>query len=136
MDRLSVSDSLARRKPTTKQALPLSSTWTGRLVPSAFVAIVSLVVAALVLVLILRSSERCMPLARQLALGFLLGGAVGNGIDRVAYGWVVDFVFFHVSGADWRFNWYVFNLADVAIVAGVIGLLYESFVGDRAAKAP
>ena len=71
-----------------------------------------------------------------LALGLIIGGAVGNAIDRLAYGWVVDFVFFHVSGADWRFNWYVFNLADVAIVAGVIGLLYESVVGNSAAKAP
>jgi len=71
-----------------------------------------------------------------LALGLIIGGAVGNGIDRLAYGWVADFVFFHVSAANWRFNWYVFNLADVAIVAGVIGLLYESLVQDRAAKAP
>ncbi len=71
-----------------------------------------------------------------LSLGLIIGGAAGNAIDRLAYGWVVDFVFFHVSGADWRFNWYVFNLADVAIVAGVIGLLYESVVGERAAKAP
>ena len=71
-----------------------------------------------------------------LALGLVIGGAAGNAIDRLAYGWVVDFVFFHVSGADWRFNWYVFNLADVAIVAGVIGLLYESVIGDRAVKAP
>jgi len=71
-----------------------------------------------------------------LALGLVIGGAVGNAIDRLAYGWVVDFVFFHISGADWRFNWYVFNLADVAIVAGVIGLLYESVIGERAAKAP
>jgi signal peptidase II len=71
-----------------------------------------------------------------LALGLIIGGAVGNAIDRVAYGWVVDFVFFHVSGANWRFNWYVFNLADGAIVAGVIGLLYESVVGERAVKAP
>jgi signal peptidase II len=71
-----------------------------------------------------------------LALGLIIGGAVGNAIDRLAYGWVVDFVFFHVSGADWRFNWYVFNLADVAIVAGVLGLLYESLIGDRAVKAP
>ena len=70
------------------------------------------------------------------SLGLIIGGAIGNGIDSVGYGWVVDFVFFHVSGADWRFNWYVFNLADVAIVAGVIGLLYESVVGDRAVKAP
>ena len=71
-----------------------------------------------------------------LSLGLIIGGAVGNGIDRLAYGWVADFVFFHVSGANWRFNWYVFNLADVAIVAGVAGLLYESLVVDRAAKAP
>ena len=71
-----------------------------------------------------------------LALGLIVGGAVGNAVDRLAYGWVVDFVFFHVSGANWRFNWYVFNLADVAIVAGVIALLYESVVGERAAKAP
>jgi len=71
-----------------------------------------------------------------LSLGLIIGGAVGNAIDRLAYGWVADFVFFHVSGPNWRFNWYVFNLADVAIVAGVIGLLYESLVADRAVKAP
>lgn len=71
-----------------------------------------------------------------LSLGLIVGGALGNAIDRLAYGWVADFVFFHVSTANWRFDWYVFNLADVAIVAGVIGLLYESLIGDRAAKAP
>ena len=71
-----------------------------------------------------------------LALGLIIGGAIGNGIDRLAYGWVADFVFFHVSTATWRFDWYVFNLADVAIVAGVIGLLYESVAGERAQKAP
>ena len=71
-----------------------------------------------------------------LSLGLIIGGAVGNGIDRVAYGWVADFVYFHISGPNWRFNWYVFNLADVAIVAGVVGLLYESLVADRAVKAP
>jgi signal peptidase II len=71
-----------------------------------------------------------------LSLGLIIGGAIGNGIDRLAYGWVADFVFFHVSTAHWRFSWYVFNLADVAIVAGVIGLLYESLIMDRAVKAP
>ncbi len=71
-----------------------------------------------------------------LALGLIIGGAIGNAIDRLAYGWVADFVFFHVSTANWRFNWYVFNLADVAIVAGVVGLLYESLIRERAAKAP
>jgi len=71
-----------------------------------------------------------------LSLGLIIGGAVGNAIDRLAYGWVADFVFFHVSSGTWRFNWYVFNLADVAIVAGVIGLLYELVTGERAPKAP
>lgn len=71
-----------------------------------------------------------------LALGLIIGGAAGNTIDRLLHGWVVDFVFFHVSGAGWRFNWYVFNLADVVIVAGVVALLYESLFGDHAVKAP
>ena len=71
-----------------------------------------------------------------IGLGLIIGGAIGNAIDRVAYGWVFDFVFFHIHTAGWRFDWYVFNLADVAIVAGVIGLLYESLFAGRAAKAP
>lgn len=71
-----------------------------------------------------------------LSLGLIIGGAVANAIDRLAYGWVVDFVHFHVVTGNFRFSWYVFNLADVAIVAGVIGLLYETLVGERAAKAP
>lgn len=71
-----------------------------------------------------------------LSLGLIIGGAIGNAIDRVAYGWVFDFVFFHIRTAAWRFDWYVFNLADAAIVAGVIGLLYDSLRGGDAAKAP
>jgi signal peptidase II len=71
-----------------------------------------------------------------LALGLIIGGAIGNAIDRLAYGAVADFVLFHVTTATFSFKWYVFNLADAAIVAGVVGLLYESLVGDRAAKAP
>jgi signal peptidase II len=61
---------------------------------------------------------------------------LGNAIDRVAYGAVADFVLLYLRTPTWRFDWYVFNLADVAIVAGVVGLLYESLLGDRAAKAP
>ena len=71
-----------------------------------------------------------------IALGLIIGGAIGNAIDRFAYGAVVDFALFHVQIGDKTFNWYVFNLADVAIVAGVAGLLYDSFLGDPAAKAP
>ena len=71
-----------------------------------------------------------------LALGLIIGGALGNAIDRLAYGAVADFVLLHLETDAWRFNWYVFNLADVAIVAGVAVLLYESLRGERAPKAP
>ena len=71
-----------------------------------------------------------------LALGLIIGGAVGNAIDRVTHGAVADFVLFHITTATWTFNWYVFNLADCAIVAGVVGLLYDSTQGRDAAKAP
>jgi signal peptidase II len=70
------------------------------------------------------------------ALGLIIGGAIGNAIDRVAYGAVVDFALFHVQIGGNTFNWYVFNLADAAIVAGVAALLYDSFLGVPAAKAP
>jgi len=70
------------------------------------------------------------------SLGLIIGGAIGNAIDRFAYGWVFDFVFFHIHTATWEFNWYVFNLADAAIVVGVIGLLYESLRGPAPQKRP
>jgi signal peptidase II len=70
------------------------------------------------------------------ALGLIIGGAVGNAVDRLHWPGVFDFVLFHVETAAWSFRWYVFNLADVAIVAGVLGLLYESLRGGSAAKAP
>ena len=91
---------------------------------------------ALAVVLLWVWLSRAQSRLTALALGLIIGGAVGNAIDRLAYGWVADFVFFHVSGANWRFNWYVFNLADVAIVAGVIGLLYESLAGTAPQKRP
>ena len=71
-----------------------------------------------------------------LALGLIIGGALGNAIDRIAYGAVVDFVLFHIATPSFNFTWYVFNLADAAIVAGVVGLLYESFFGGTPQKRP
>jgi signal peptidase II len=66
-----------------------------------------------------------------LSLGLLIGGALGNAFDRVVYGAVVDFVSLHAFG----WYWYVFNFADCAIVAGVIGLLYDAAFGS-ATKSP
>jgi signal peptidase II len=70
------------------------------------------------------------------ALGLIIGGAVGNGIDRLVYGAVVDFALFHLQLRENTYDWYVFNLADAAIVAGVIALLYDSFLGVPAVKVP
>jgi signal peptidase II len=79
---------------------------------------------------------RSTTLLATLALGLIIGGAIGNAIDRLAYGAVVDFALFHLRIGENTYNWYVFNVADVAIVAGVAALLYDSFVGIPAAKAP
>ncbi|MFM9848583.1 MAG: signal peptidase II [Hyphomicrobiaceae bacterium] len=62
-----------------------------------------------------------------ISVGLLIGGAIGNGIDRVRLGGVADFFSMHAFG----YYWYVFNIADVAIVAGVMGLLYDSFTSSR-----
>ena len=91
--------------------------------------------AVAVIVLAIWMARSRTPIA-TLGLGLIIGGAVGNGIDRFAYGAVVDFVLFHLQIGGNTYNWYVFNLADVAIVAGVAALLYDSFVGIPAAKAP
>ena len=69
-------------------------------------------------------------------LGLIVGGAFGNAIDRLHWPGVMDFVLFHIDTAAWSFRWYVFNFADIAIVAGVVGLLYDSLRAGRAAKAP
>lgn len=67
------------------------------------------------------------------SIGLIIGGAIGNAIDRVVYGAVADFFSLHAFGL----QWYVFNIADAAIVAGVVGLLYESlFRGHKKAGNP
>jgi signal peptidase II len=63
------------------------------------------------------------------ALGLVIGGALGNALDRYLYGAVADFFHLHWGSL----SWYVFNVADMAIVAGVALLLYESFKERSAA---
>ncbi len=65
-----------------------------------------------------------------LAIGLIIGGALGNAVDRAVYGAVADFMSLHGFG----FYWYIFNVADVAIVAGAAGLLYEMVI--RPTKSP
>jgi len=61
------------------------------------------------------------------SVGLIMGGAASNAVDRLVLGGVADFFSLHAFG----FYWYVFNIADVAIVAGVIGLLYDSLWASR-----
>lgn len=95
-----------------------------------------LAVKAVAVIVLAVWMARSRTLLATVALGLIIGGAIGNAIDRFAYGAVVDFALFHVQIGGKAFNWYVFNLADVAIVAGVAGLLYDSLLGVPAAKAP
>ncbi len=89
---------------------------------------ISLAAAGLFVVWLGRSGSRLV----ALALGLLIGGAIGNAVDRVIHGAVVDFVSLHAFG--WR--WYVFNVADSAIVAGVVGLLYDVLFGGATKRPP
>lgn len=66
-----------------------------------------------------------------IAFGFIIGGAASNLIDRLVHGAVADFFLFHISG----FEWYVFNIADAAIVAGVVWLLYDSLFNRHKSAA-
>ena len=66
----------------------------------------------------------------QIAAGLLIGGAIGNVIDRIAYGAVADFL--NMSLPSWR-NPYSFNVADIAIFAGAIGLVLQPPGANKAA---
>ena len=70
---------------------------------------------------IVRSPGRIMLLT---GLGLILGGALGNLIDRLRFGQVVDFLDFHAAG----WHWPAFNVADSAITAGAVLLILEGFV--------
>jgi len=65
------------------------------------------------------------------AIGAIAGGAIGNVIDRVRFGGVVDFIHAHVDTRWGDISWYVFNVADAAIVCGVIVLVIESQFSKR-----
>lgn len=91
-------------------------------------------VAAVVALAVWMARSRTLP--ATIGLGLIIGGAIGNAIDRLAYGAVVDFVLLHIRIAGKLYNWYVFNLADVAIVAGVCLLLYDTLRSPGAVKAP
>ena len=60
----------------------------------------------------------------KLSISFIIGGALGNVLDRFTYGAVVDFISLHAKG----FSWYIFNIADMFIVVGVILFILSQFI--------
>jgi signal peptidase II len=86
------------------------------------------IVASVIIVRLLRRHAREPRMA--LALALVLGGALGNIIDRVLLGHVVDFLYFHYRG----FAWPAFNVADSAISVGAVLLIWDSLRGKPAAS--
>lgn len=84
-----------------------------------FIALAVVICGWLLVMLRQHQHERALPLAFAL----IIGGAVGNVIDRVLYGAVVDFLYFHIG----RYGWPAFNLADSAITVGVVLMLLSQF---------
>ena len=95
-----------------------------------------LVIKIVAVVLLALWMARSQTRVAVIGLGLIIGGAIGNAIDRLAYGAVVDFALLHTQIGGKTYNWYIFNLADVAIVAGVAALLYDSLLGAPAVKRP
>ena len=94
---------------------------------TALLAVFSVVAVAALGWWLWHSTRR--PLA--IGLGLVIGGALGNLIDRLVHGKVADFFHFYAHGYDW----YVFNVADCAITVGVAALLYDALLRPEAAAA-
>ena len=79
-------------------------------------------VAGVIALFLLRWMARAETRVTAAALGAVVGGAVGNIVDRLRFGAVIDFLDAHA----WGWHWYVFNLADAAIVVGVVVLVIDA----------
>ena len=89
-------------------------------------AILSLTVSLILFIWIWRS--RPFQLWRALGIGFLLGGTIGNGLDRWRFGYVIDFIEII------PFKFPIFNLADVSINFAVFFLILDSFINNKSTK--
>ena len=92
-----------------------------------FFAVIAFVAAIVISVLLVRHARQAGQRWFCAALALILGGAVGNLIDRVLYGYVVDFLDFYIGA----WHWPAFNIADSAISVGAALLILDSFRSDR-----
>lgn len=99
--------------------------------PGAHLLFVPIALAIAVAAFIyLKRADLRRPLRVPIELGLVVGGALGNAIDRVAFGRVTDFVVWKIGTHEWD----TFNIADAALVVGIIGLILDA--GAPKAKAP
>lgn len=89
----------------------------------------SAVAAGIVVILLVWLRRAAHPLL-AVAIGLIIGGAVGNVIDRLRLGGVVDFLYFHAG----QWYWPAFNLADTAICVGVAAMLFDGLLLHRQAR--
>lgn len=98
---------------------------------SAWPQLLSIAGIIAVLLIIGLSREKSGAKSFALSLGLLLGGAVGNLIDRIRLGHVTDFLDMGIRLRGRTLSWPTFNFADIAITIGVVLLAYHLFFGDR-----
>jgi|TARA_B110000238_G_C16106655_1_gene430741 signal peptidase II len=83
------------------------------------ITLVIFVVIIIILVMIIKANG----LKKYLLLG-ILGGSLGNIFDRIYYSAVPDFIDLHING----FHWFIFNIADIFITLGIIGLIFDEII--------
>ena len=113
---------LAYNKGAAFSFLASASGWQG-----GFLIAIAVAASVFILYLLARHGHQRL---FALALAMILGGALGNVIDRIVYGHVIDFLDFHWG--DW--HWPAFNLADSAIVGGAALLIVDELRRVRRAK--
>ena len=83
---------------------------------NTFFIIISIFAITLVSFLLVKEKDN------RLCYSLIIGGAAGNLVDRIIYGYVIDFFDFHIAGVHWP----VFNIADSALTIGIILLFYKT----------
>ena len=90
---------------------------------SFYFGILSMLVSAYIIYLLVKSND----LIESLGLSLILGGAVGNGVDRLYYGYVVDFIDLHLN----NFHWPAFNFADTFITFGAMVFVFSIILNKK-----
>jgi signal peptidase II len=102
------------------------------LFPGSRVPFIVISILAILVVIYLFLRETYRSLTNRILLGCILGGAIGNLVDRVRLGWVIDFIEMGLGSARWP----VFNVADSAVTLGVIFLAWNLARAGRPAPDP